>query len=612
MAAFARAAILWPAIPTSRRRLHKVYPSRYSGGILLFPYLFKAQMPSQMTPSALEDIIRTSRIPNRENVYTIGPFGYRVGFAFQQQRALNLVLALKEIFGKEQLMGKKIVVVGGGVAGVTAFTALAKFGCKSVKIYEQASDVLELQKHSTHRLVHPNYNKWPVVENLNVFTDFPILNWHAGPADKVVTTIQEQFNKVVADAKLKLPAICGTTFEKIVKNDRGGTTVQFKNKAGESEEISCDILIFASGFGTERKTGGLFKTYWEPPPPLPDGDTIEKPINIFGTGDGALIDLVRCYAKKGDEFWKIPLGLISFFRNDRHFSILSGSATNNSGSDSDWTLLEDEIRHHELTTAPLVWQLAVKPNSTSALSSKLCTREKEFYCGLMKRVCEELTIENFLESQLKAKPADDLTPTLVGLRETPFEPTSAPINKMLLAYLLNTDRVKYSHVSKDDSDKDTEKIRNMAADEAARRIDIVRMGADAPLVRAFELAAEDVSVLTILSGSSPPEPAHDDGLLDHATKARAGDDLERYKVTAAPDRAPIISSFFESYFDAEPNCATFKPMGQRGDGRFLVAKPPNLHDDKINSTLRDLGGLERKVFGFPIAWHQKRITRQEF
>ncbi|WP_157787961.1 hypothetical protein [Bradyrhizobium elkanii] len=502
------------------------------------------------------------------------------------------------------------MIVGGGVAGVTAFSALAKLRCEDIKIYERASDVLALQKPSSHRLVHPNYNKWPVVEKLNIFTNFPILNWHAGPGDEVVAEIREQFKSIVADANFAEATSYGMTFEGIVKNDKNGTVAQFRNKAtGALEDVSCHILIFASGFGSERRTGGHFKTYWEKPAPLSDGPEIEKPIQIFGTGDGALIDILRCYASEEKDFWKIPLGLISYFRDKKHFSILTGRASENSNRSPppSWTRWEKEIREHELTTAPLVWQLAAA-NANPTLCSTLSAKEKDFYCDLMKRAGKVLTINQFLESKLKAKPSDSLLPELIGLHATPFEPTSAPINKMLLAYLVNTDRIKYTCVSKAEAEQAIDKIAKMETDEAARRINIVRIGSVAPVTSAFRLAAEDVSVLTILSGSSPPQTEHDDGLLDDSVKDQAGDDPAKYKVTAAQDRTPIVSRFFDSHFNAGEECATFEPMEHYDDGRFLIQKPQNLSDEQVRATLRDLGGLEREIFGFPLAWRQEHVN----
>jgi len=590
-------------------RLHRRSLSRYSEAHVAFN---QVQMSIESAPAIIEDIIRISRIPNRENVYTIGPFGYRVGFAFQQQRALNLVSALKANLGRD-LQTRSIVIVGGGVAGVTAFSALAKLRCEDVKLYERASDVLDLQKPARHRLIHPNYNKWPIVDKLNIFTNFPILNWHAGPGDQVVAELREQFNSIVAEADLAQAIFYEMKFERIVRNDKTGTTIQFTNlTTGASEEVSCDILIFASGFGPERRTGGHFKTYWDKPLPLSDGPKIDKPIKIFGTGDGALIDMLRCYTRVGEDFWKIPLGLISYFRDRKHLSILTGrpSDVSSRSPSLDWTQWEKAIREHELTTAPLVWQLATA-NENPSLCAALSLKEKDFYCDLMKRAGKQKSINKFLDSRLKERPTETPLPELIGLHETPFEPTSAPINKMLLAFLINTDRIKYSRVSKAEAEQMIEKIAKMEADEAARRIDIVRIGSTAPVTGAFGLSREEVLVLTILSGSSPPNTEHDDGLLDDVIKDQAGGDPAKYKISAAQRRTEIVSKFFEVNFDAEEKCATFEPMGHFDDGRFLIRKPQNLTDERVKSTLWDLGGLEREIFGFPLAWRQEHVVADQ-
>ena len=64
------------------------------------------------------------------------------------------------------------------------------------------------------------------------------------------------------------------------------------------------------------------------------------------------------------------------------------------------------------------------------------------------------------------------------------------------------------------------------------------------------------------------------------------------------------------YFQAGMKCARFESRRSRKDGRFVVNRPP--HDDAfISSILRELGGLERTIYGFKVVWHQRHVKVHE-
>ena len=65
-------------------------------------------MPDQTYAVALE----TMRLGNDETLrlFSVGPFGNRVSFAFQQRRALSLVSGIAEKYGSEN--DQKIAVLG--------------------------------------------------------------------------------------------------------------------------------------------------------------------------------------------------------------------------------------------------------------------------------------------------------------------------------------------------------------------------------------------------------------------------------------------------------------------------------------------------------------------
>ncbi len=71
------------------------------------------------------------------------------------------------------------------------------------------------------------------------------------------------------------------------------------------------------------------------------------------------------------------------------------------------------------------------------------------YCELAYSLNESIKV--FLESEFA--PLSRSKPVLIGSAELPFQPTQAPINKLLLAYLKNTDRFIYLTKDKDEHGK---------------------------------------------------------------------------------------------------------------------------------------------------------------
>ncbi len=560
-------------------------------------------MPLSSQKPALEHILRTSQVPHRVGLYTIGPFGYRVGFAFQQERALNLVLALRTIHGRDHLKKLKIAVVGGGVAGVTAYCALVAYGCSEAKLFEKSAHVLSLQEDADHRLVHPNYNKWPGADSLNAFTNLQLLNWHAAPANEVIIALKKEYEELMAANAMTGSALTGKHFYEHYLHP-GKHPIGLRFRDGTDDQF--DIAIFATGFGDEHHSGGHFKSYWQKDL-LPDGPVIKDSIQIVGTGDGALVDVVRCYTKLVNDFWKIPLGLIARLRSPSHLSILTGplprGAVTDDEKDTNW---EEKIRNHEVSIRPLTWQVA-KTSGNRPLADRLCQQEQEFYLPLMERVCKERpAVRDFLEAALKKPPdAPAEPPQIRGLNATPFEPTSAPVNKLLLAYLMNTGRLKPYERFADPTEGSREIERILAQPKSVNRIDIVRTGSKPPVEEHFGLAPEERAVLSILASSGMMQVPPDADLVMPSVKASAGGDSALLSARLAESRVGTVSSYFCKYFRAEKNCATFYRGTNKESASFVVSKP-NLADKEISEKLLEVGGLERKVYDFPVAWKASR------
>jgi hypothetical protein len=129
-----------------------------------------------------------------KNVYFLGPYAERASFASQQRRALNLVWALQQ---SEPISGKRIAIIGAGLAGITA-AAAAVAGGAAVWQFERQDYICSLQRKTYKRFIHPTINFWPD-EPLKPTTDWPFLNWFAAPpCHDVIAEVETQWKRYFA------------------------------------------------------------------------------------------------------------------------------------------------------------------------------------------------------------------------------------------------------------------------------------------------------------------------------------------------------------------------------------------------------------------------------
>jgi len=241
-----------------------------------------------------EEILETANVRRRgQHVYCIGPFAERVSFAAQQQRALNLVWALKQ---KHLLSeGTRVAVVGGGIAGLTAALGLGLVGC-AVDVFEKGMQKMPRQRDSEHRLVHPTINLWPQVE-LSLTTRLPFLEWFCSDCTIAVGTIERQFEKIAKTCRIDV-------FERIEVTEilppiRGKVALSLQPVVPSvplpAPETEYSLVILAIGFGREEPLPGFpDPDYW-----MPDSlehrrsNEVHKKFIVSGCGDGGLIDTLR-------------------------------------------------------------------------------------------------------------------------------------------------------------------------------------------------------------------------------------------------------------------------------------------------------------------------------
>lgn len=421
-------------------------------------------MSKNTAPELLELILRTCRVPECPDVYNLGPRGHRIGFYFQQRRAILLVSALLDRL--EKIDRTKIAIVGGGVTGMTALAALKSAGAGSVTVFEAADDVMSTGNAASHRLVHPNYNRWPMLGSMDSLSNLPVMNWHAGSGREVIAQLRQELMEAGEGARDGI--LTGCNVRKVAQQiNKSTNSVEITYVQGGTECVrEFDLVVVSAGFGGEACNELGLPDYWETEDFQLDRDRHSRPVQVFGIGDGGLIEIMRVCAMDPKDAWNIPLGVIGRLRpksahtlrddpqkNGNAIPLLSGIAF------SPWERLiqahEEEIRmvawggvKDVLKSAPA----SLKRQKSVEYLAKLdtyTTTEEDFYRGLVRDLqSQRHHVETYLEKHLKPRASsNDLKPVLVGTTATPFEPTSAPINKLILAYLLETDRIAYKKVT---------------------------------------------------------------------------------------------------------------------------------------------------------------------
>jgi hypothetical protein len=259
-----------------------------------------------MTPDQkFKKYLELCKLDASRRQFTIGPF-FRNGVTLlkQQVRALNLVYALTESDPPLLSQHQSVAVIGGGIAGVTAAAAAVSLGSE-VHLFEQRPVLCHLQHGCDTRYVHPNIYNWPRLGSDNPYAELPLLSWRAGTAAEVTEQIVTGFNELTNGAPHRFHLHLGAT-----TRSADGCRVQWDNSSGNPRggEKDFDLVILATGFGVEYGVGeSSAQSYWrnddlnQPTP----GITSEKRQLCFitGTGDGGLIDLLRCRIKGFNQGW---------------------------------------------------------------------------------------------------------------------------------------------------------------------------------------------------------------------------------------------------------------------------------------------------------------------
>jgi len=240
-------------------------------------------------PTAPSDLLDDYRVPAAGNLYVLGSFDQRVTFYSQQIRALNLVdvLVRAGVLGE----GSKLLIVGAGLAGLTAAAAAARVGVQ-VRVLEKQGDLLPTFRGCHQRFIHPRIYDWPEPGWNDSRARLPLLDWTAAPAANVAIQVIAGFERIQADVGERALRVTHKVREihpRLHDGARYRTTW-----APGGGQFESDAVILAVGFGVERVDNDFppVNRYWDDDALIGYRDG-ECTWFVSGCGDGGLIDVIR-------------------------------------------------------------------------------------------------------------------------------------------------------------------------------------------------------------------------------------------------------------------------------------------------------------------------------
>lgn len=247
-----------------------------------------SHMASTSTLTAVQ-VCQAMSVDGWPGLYLLGSYDRRITFRAQQARALSLVRALVE--AGELREDSEVAVVGGGVSGTTAATALAALGYR-VTLYESSKRLMHIQANCTDRYVHPHIYDWPMNRHSMERAGLPIMDWTAGSAESIVGSLRSQVEEVRVRCEPRFQIAEKRRINEIthIGGVQGQPRLRVQDDRGHVSQ-SVHVAIVAVGFGLERSAFSVkTEPYW-------GGNILRGPwptepeILVSGSGDGGLVDL---------------------------------------------------------------------------------------------------------------------------------------------------------------------------------------------------------------------------------------------------------------------------------------------------------------------------------
>jgi Pyridine nucleotide-disulphide oxidoreductase len=384
---------------------------------------------------SVDQVLRATTIGDEDRVYFLGPFARRIDFSAQQNRALNLVHALRESSRLDP--SKPVAVVGGGLAGLTIAAALTALRFE-IYLFERQSVVLARQRNTLHRIIHPTLHAWPEHETLDPTTQVPFFDWCTDQCKPIMVGIANDWEriaqKLIAERRLRVAT-------KVIDYSvqRSGITLE---TAPQNGGTIFGTVIFATGFKDERIVKSITsRSYWEQDNLENYRDNHPKArFMVSGTGDGGLIDCLRLVHRNFDEGVLAVRAATTLFKSS----------------------VANEVR---------IAEEAFRKNP----GEKSEVRLADTYESLVSSLPEALT-KTLEQSRIKITPLV----WLVGRRATPFGRDAAPIYKLLIAHAKQNGSIRYVQGKVSAGQKGRVVIRAQRREEAPRitpQFVVIRHGA---------------------------------------------------------------------------------------------------------------------------------------
>lgn len=324
--------------------------------------------------------------------------------SLQQNHALNLIWALRKT--NKISAGSRVAIIGAGFTGITLLLALRTLDCR-VDLFDHQSQPIADLSFAFHRTIHPTINLWPQSE-LNPTTSLPFLNWYATSASQIAKILQDQ----LSTSHDKFRAHFGRKVNAIRAEKFGATLVTETNHL----PTRFDIVICADDgntFAESEHTEPDCSSYWTP-------DNLEKhrcqghTIVVNGATEGGLIDALRA-AYETFDYGRLLFEIAAELSG----SELSSQLARDSGYEKDYG-------RHDLS---LLYFNAVERLVTDPQYSTVSRRLRESLARKM--------------------------PVYLADRSSgaPFLATSAPIHKLLLAFAIHFNAIRFVQEDPQKTDK---------------------------------------------------------------------------------------------------------------------------------------------------------------
>ncbi|WP_300064705.1 hypothetical protein [uncultured Roseobacter sp.] len=526
--------------------------------------------------TAKDDELNRYLCKDRENTFLIGHGSGVVSFYSQQCRAFHLATLLTSASSSSQKDKLRIAVLGGGVAGVTVWTALRELGFSQTHIFEATNRLLSRQQDSIHRHAHPCINEWPLLGSGRKFsssTKWPFLNWYGGTASSVSQQLRSDPTFLyhlhsAPDYVHELHTVTRISeFEHPLHKRK---MVEVGYRAAASDDVQeFDLVICALGYGYERDIEfSASKSYWWT-------DHVANYVRdrhefanesrfVSGTGDGGLIDVVRLSAAPGTHpTTNIALQVVSAIRAP------------------EFTILDNEWPAHEHHYSPIESALIehIKTNGVDEESIRAAFRD----------LFQSIEFKSHFAND------EDLKKVFLISRDGTYLGSNASfVNQVLVTYLkarhpelIVTGEMQDGKVMQLQPPK---QLCDQADDRGRKRnpIKIVRHGAEPKVndvVGAPVEASDKKNADSVLHDNSPElsilregkHPAEDGRIADTTLMA--------------------AQAYCDTYFDGA--ICEWSPDFSPDNPALLIRIVRNKYN---NGAYRNIGGFDRELFGVPLMY----------